>query len=151
MMSLASMLAGPRGGVFLVAPDVTAAEVERQAAAAGLHYARVDLSRARSREALLRALGKALRFPAWYGQNWDALADCLADLSWLPAQGWVLLLDDAAEASGTAGGRGPLATAVELLREAAGSWAEEGRPFVALVRGRGRPGPAGRKASDRKR
>jgi len=146
MTSLARMLAGPRGGVFRVSPDVTAAEVKRQAAAAGLHYARVDLSRARSREGLLRALGKALQFPEWYGQNWDALADCLADLSWLPAQGWVLLLDGAG-ASGADGDRGPLPTAVEVLRDAAASWAEEGRPFVAVVRGNSRS----RKASGRRR
>jgi len=31
-----------------------------------------------------------LAFPAWVGHNWEALADCLADLSWLPGNGHVL-------------------------------------------------------------
>jgi hypothetical protein len=36
---------------------------------------------------------EALAFPAWFGRNWDALADCLSDLSWLPGRGHVLLWD----------------------------------------------------------
>lgn len=37
------------------------------------------------KSALLRALAEALRFPAYFGANWDALLDCLGDLSWLPS------------------------------------------------------------------
>lgn len=33
---------------------------------------------------LIAALRTALEFPAWVGANWDALADALRDLSWLP-------------------------------------------------------------------
>lgn len=31
---------------------------------------------------LLAALGQALIFPDYYGGNWDALDECLVDLSW---------------------------------------------------------------------
>ncbi len=34
---------------------------------------------------LLRQIGDELRFPSYYGQNLDALSDCLSDLEWLPA------------------------------------------------------------------
>jgi hypothetical protein len=34
-----------------------------------------------------------LAFPAWFGHNWDALADCLGDLSWWITRGHVLLWD----------------------------------------------------------
>ena len=34
------------------------------------------------------AIGKALRFPEWFGHNWDALTDCLLDMGWLPAAGY---------------------------------------------------------------
>ncbi|WP_446686701.1 barstar family protein [Pseudofulvimonas gallinarii] len=27
-------------------------------------------------------MAAVFRFPEWFGDNWDALADCLADLSW---------------------------------------------------------------------
>jgi RNAse (barnase) inhibitor barstar len=37
----------------------------------------------------------ALQFPHYFGENWDALHDCLADLSWLGADGVVICLADA--------------------------------------------------------
>lgn len=36
------------------------------------------------RTSLLAALGRALDFPEYYGGNWDALDECLNDLSWHP-------------------------------------------------------------------
>jgi hypothetical protein len=32
-----------------------------------------------------------LLFPAWFGHTWEGLADCLADLSWLPGSGHIVL------------------------------------------------------------
>ncbi|MEV0678159.1 barstar family protein [Actinosynnema sp. NPDC050436] len=46
---------------------------------------------ARSKSAALAAIGLALDFPDYYGQNLDALYDCLTDLSWLPAGDHVLV------------------------------------------------------------
>jgi hypothetical protein len=34
----------------------------------------------------------ALDFPEWYGQNLDALKDCLTDFSWCEAAGYVLII-----------------------------------------------------------
>ncbi len=38
----------------------------------------------RSKQKLLRTLAKELQLPAYFGHNWDALEECLRDLSWLP-------------------------------------------------------------------
>lgn len=43
------------------------------------------LGPAGSKAELLDGFAAALRFPRWVGRNWDALADALGDLSWLPA------------------------------------------------------------------
>jgi RNAse (barnase) inhibitor barstar len=32
---------------------------------------------------LLQEVGERLHFPSYYGQNLDALADCLSDLAWI--------------------------------------------------------------------
>lgn len=37
----------------------------------------------RSKEALLAALAESGHFPGYFGHNWDALQDCLRDLSWI--------------------------------------------------------------------
>jgi hypothetical protein len=55
----------------------------------------VDLRDCRDHLDALERIAAALQFPDWFGGNWDALADCLDDLSWLPAPGYVLLLDHA--------------------------------------------------------
>jgi hypothetical protein len=93
----------------------------------GLHVARIDLGGAAAKEALLARIAGALAFPSWFGGNWDALEDCLSDLSWMPAAGYVLLLE---RASGLpADERGTLA---DILASAATSWAERKRPFFAV-------------------
>ena len=37
-----------------------------------------------SEAALFETLSEALRFPDYFGCNWDALDECIRDLSWLP-------------------------------------------------------------------
>ncbi|MFI6149491.1 barstar family protein [Streptomyces sp. NPDC051109] len=51
---------------------------------AGWTTLRVDLAGVRSKAELMRRWGAALGVPSWFGGNWDALADALTDLSWLP-------------------------------------------------------------------
>jgi RNAse (barnase) inhibitor barstar len=41
---------------------------------------------------LLRALAASLRFPDYFGWNWDALDECLRDLSWLDDQRSIVVL-----------------------------------------------------------
>lgn len=49
-----------------------------------------------SRDDLLRGLAEAMRFPDYFGMNWDAVIDCLRDLDdRIPAAGYVLFVHDA--------------------------------------------------------
>jgi hypothetical protein len=38
-------------------------------------------------------IARVWRFPDYFGHNWDAVYDCLTDMSWSPAQGFVLVID----------------------------------------------------------
>ncbi len=78
----------------------------------------------------LSRIAEALRFPEWFGGNWDALADCLNDLSWWPSEGYVLVLEHASE--WRAHDRESFDMALEILGEAAARWAEERVPFWAF-------------------
>ena len=51
---------------------------------------RIDLAGCTDKAELLARIARTLRFPDWFGHNWDALADCLCDLSWLPADAYRL-------------------------------------------------------------
>jgi hypothetical protein len=39
----------------------------------------------------------AFQFPCYFGENWNAFDECLADLEWLPASGYVLFVLNAAD------------------------------------------------------
>lgn len=119
-----------RAGIFHMP---YAADLALEEAAESLEYPlrRVNLTQITDKDGFLVAIGQALNFPDWYGHNWDALADCLADLSWMAASGYVLILDHAdrfAAANPT-----DFATALSILQEASDSWREEGIPFWTLV------------------
>lgn len=81
----------------------------------------------------LRACAEAMRFPAYFGNNWDALADMLGDLSWLPAQGYVLLYDHADTFARHSPAEWEIAQTI--LAETAAYWGARGTPFYVLFRG----------------
>jgi|SRR5207247_996686 len=47
-----------------------------------------------SKDALLSFLATSLSFPGYFGMNWDALDECLSDLSWLNVDRVVLWHSD---------------------------------------------------------
>jgi hypothetical protein len=46
----------------------------------------LDLTGVGDRQAFMDRCTADLDLPEWFGRNWDALADCLTDLSWWPAE-----------------------------------------------------------------
>lgn len=79
-------------GVYMMKPGEDYGEVKKTATSAGLEYIEVDLKGVGGKTALLRWLAAALNFPITFGMNWDALNDCLADMSWRPAPGYAIVL-----------------------------------------------------------
>jgi hypothetical protein len=102
-----------------------------------LKVARIGLEGVSEKEALMQRVAQALDFPQWFGGNWDALEDCLTDLSWSKAGGHVLLIEGAEGLSGDERG-----TLIDILASAASSWAERGRSFFAVFVDGAHPLPA---------
>ena len=92
-----------------------------------LQVARIDLAGATGKDALMERVSLALGFPRWFGGNWDALEDCLTDLSWSTAGGHVLLIEGAGEMNGDERG-----IFIDILASAAAAWADRRRPFFAV-------------------
>ncbi|MDA0276222.1 MAG: barstar family protein [Proteobacteria bacterium] len=93
----------------------------------GLHLARVTLRKGDGKAEVLRQLARALTFPSWFGGNWDALEDCLADLSWSTAMGDVLLIEGSAAAI-----EDDIGVLRDVLASTASYWSERRRPFFAV-------------------
>lgn len=100
---------------------------------AELRWVVVDLRRARGKHALLSACARGFVFPAGFGSNWDALADCLQDLSWLAEPGTVALLRGAADFAVAAPDE--YAMLLEILGASAEYWQPRGRVFIVLSEG----------------
>jgi hypothetical protein len=131
---LAALLADPaRSGVYALEGAAARADVPALASRHGLALQHVDLSAARTKDDLMEALAAGLHFPAWFGRNWDALEEALSDLSWLGGDGVALLLEEAGALARA--DRAVFDEALDVLRAAAAAWAEEGKPFFALLRG----------------
>lgn len=127
---LRELLADPaQAGAYFVDAADTEALAE---AGAFLEFAvaRIDLDGCGDKHELLRRMAAALNFPDWFGHNWDALADSLEDLSWLPAGGYLLLLERAQDWQAQAGE--DAAVLLDILNEASAQWAEARKPFWAL-------------------
>ncbi|WP_149827989.1 barstar family protein [Streptomyces tailanensis] len=61
--------------------DGTLAEVLGEG---GWVHIELDLSGVLAKPAFMDRCARALALPDYFGRNWDALADCLTDLSWAP-------------------------------------------------------------------
>jgi hypothetical protein len=67
---------------------------------AGIHVdpdtwlARIPPGIAVTKEGLLTALAERLEFPEYFGHNWDALAECLRDFSWLKEKRIVIVHEE---------------------------------------------------------
>lgn len=105
-------------------------EIGRVAAAAGWGVHLLDGRATGSKAELLAAVGEALSFPEWYGRNWDALADCLSDLSWLAGRGEVLIWHDYGVLA--VGDPDAWRVAYEVL-----AWARPSVPLVVVLTGDG--------------
>ena len=77
-------------------------------------------NRCRDRHALFSELSEAMEFPSYFGENWDALDECLTDLEWLDSDGYVVLISEADQLlidEPTA-----LSVFLDVLRSAASYW-----------------------------
>jgi RNAse (barnase) inhibitor barstar len=91
---------------------------------------------------LLNHVATALRFPKDFGHNWDALEECLTDLEWVDADGYVIYYD---HLDGLLNAHpDQVETLVEILRDAVASWKEDDTAMIVLLSGEKAPKGVGK-------
>lgn len=126
------LLAAGAGGVFGVQPE-DAARWQALARAAGRQWFVVDTRAVATKDALLAAVGAALRFPDYFRRNWDSFEECLTDLSWLGEAGVVLMVGPVGALAASA--PKDLETFIAIVRDAVEVASGTSRPLWVLVAG----------------
>ncbi|WP_243705038.1 barstar family protein [Micromonospora sp. KC723] len=100
--------------------------------------ARLDGTRMTDAAHAFYEFSDALLFPAYFGWNWDALSDCLRDLNWLPADGYLIVFENALQLLSSSAE--DQHTLFRILYQAVRHWASplgqpegKGSPFKVLL------------------
>ena len=134
MSGLAGLLAGHNSpGVYRWHGAHDAVDVRHTVEHAGWGFGVVDgWTAAGTKAEFLAAVGDTLGFPDYYGQNFDALSDCLHDIG--AGTAGVVLLWDGWSTLARADAKA-FSIALSILGERA--HADRGVPFAVLLRGEG--------------
>ena len=90
-----------------------------------------DFRDTNSEHSVFEKLASALRFPDYFGRNWNSVDECLGDLEWMPAQGYVLIIHNSHSLWSS-----DLGLAGKLLSSwlsAAETWGKAGIPFHLVL------------------
>ncbi|WP_328653367.1 barstar family protein [Micromonospora sp. NBC_00330] len=94
--------------------------------------ARLDGTRMADADHTFYEFSDALLFPGYFGWNWAALSDCLRDLHWLPADGYLVVVENGPRVlSSSAEDRHTL---FQILAQAVHHWASPfGQPAFKVL------------------
>jgi hypothetical protein len=128
-MSALSRLSGVRR------TDASVEDLEGESDVLGWRCIVLDGTEVEDRTAFLEAADEAFALPEWFGMNWDALEECLADLELEGAEGIVVLWT----AWGTFAEAAPkdFAVALDVLASAVRGWSTDGVRGGVLLLGEG--------------
>ncbi len=131
MTLLTEVLAGTAApGVYEIDDNTEPAVIGNLIAERGWQLFRLDGVGVSDKATFLAAIAAACDFPEWFGNNWDALADSLGDLSWAPAAGYVLLYEHHVGYESSP----EWSMVVSILEETTQRWERAGVPFFVLLR-----------------
>ena len=134
MSALQSLVDGGHApGIYRLTSRAKAETFLAGLAAQGWRGFYLDGARVTDKASFLQAAAEALAFPAYFGHNWDAFEECLNDMAWSPAKGYVLLYDNLARFADNATDDWEIAR--DIFRSAIAGWRGQGVPFYLLVRG----------------
>jgi RNAse (barnase) inhibitor barstar len=127
---LSILIKSGKGGVFRCHSAVPEKALEA-ATRSGVRVETAGLQGARDKNAFLKAIAKSLRFPDYFGHNWDAFYDCLIDLEHEKGEGILLLMREASGFARTEPEE--FAAALDTLQDATEFWDDDGKMLLVIV------------------
>ncbi|MER6090562.1 barstar family protein [Streptomyces bluensis] len=101
-------------------------------ATGGWVHIELNLAGVTDKPAFMDRCTRALDLPDYFGRNWDALADCLGDLSWAPpAQGRLVVVTGWQEFALAVPHDWGIAQ--EVFAEAGDRWRDTGTPLQVVL------------------
>jgi hypothetical protein len=85
------------------------------------------------KQSFLSKIANVMKFPDYFGYNWDAFDECITDLEWCPAERYVLIYDQPEVFSKSAPKEWE--TAYSLLQAAVTYWQSTNKPMYILFIG----------------
>ncbi|MFW0119346.1 barstar family protein [Rothia sp. P5766] len=70
--------------------NLQAKEIIEYSLQEGYLTAVIDGKRVKTEQDLCQEIGSQMHFPAYYGENWSAMGECLADMDWDDSPEWTL-------------------------------------------------------------
>ena len=94
-------------------------------------FIKIDGSKVANATDLMRAISEAMDFPDYFGWNWDALEECLSDLSWLSATAYIFRWDLASNL--LINSPKDFFIALEIFASISQSWKDRGKRFQLFI------------------
>jgi hypothetical protein len=123
-------------GVYRTGLRTSAVTLARAAERYGWQAFHLDISALATKAQFLEASARAMRFPSYFGHNWDAFEESVNDMSWAPAQGYLVVFDGVKHFAQAQPDE--FVVALDILRDSVDRWGKLGIPLVVLLRGSGR-------------
>lgn len=134
---LQSILTGQRPpGIYRFTSRAYASSIGENIESSGWRCFYINAEGVFDKASFLTATAGTMHFPKYFGSNWDAFEECLTDLSWAPALGYVVLIDNIGafvRSSPT-----DWNTAIAIFSDAVESWKTMSLPMYVLLRRAGR-------------
>ena len=131
--AIESLLEEGQAGVWFLPRHAESKSLQAAAKRHGFAFFHIEGKNISRKEQLLNHAATALRLPEDFGHNWDALEECLTDMEWVDADGYVIYYD---HIDGFLNAHpDQFETLVEILRDAVASWKADGSAMVVLLQG----------------
>jgi RNAse (barnase) inhibitor barstar len=135
MDDIFALLKGDRDpGMFRITTDLETDVLAPICEEAGWQLFVLDGEKITNKAEFLQTCAIAMKFPEHFGQNWDAFYDCITDLDWAVAKGYLLVYTQPEAFAHNH--PADWSTLLELLQDGVDDWAETESPLVVVFKTR---------------